>query len=1068
MAEVMIFADTNEVDRDAQDLQSFIRDGDRQALSRLVARYLPVMAIVARRCCDGPVDADDAIQQAVLGIMGSARDFRGRGSVRSWMLAVTAHAAQTLTRARRRRQHREASRALSELPAVKALPDGDADGSWEQIRERLAQLPAPYRLVITLRYLDGLSVADTAAAVGAPIKTVHTRLERGLLRLRLGTGQSSEVSAGLLLFPCEPVSLSNTLRLHVQSQCLLSPVPVASGIGVAALAVVSGGVIATALAVAVSVGAFTRARPRAPLPATAVLAAELGATAQAAPAAPPPAPVPALDEPSTAWPSAERVAAALVAPLDMRLRHDRLGEAMTLVQQCLPPTLSVPIIYPAQLIDEPWEGITLDHSPITLQEILDAFAHQGLRYRCERGGIVIDCVHDPSDLQLLTTSLTAGGAETTEAATALIRCGDANALRPLLVALSHPGQALAVAAVLAGAAVSQQDDREVMMATPSDPEVQHSLLAALHDPEVIVRVAAIIACGNLRLTAARAPLLTILAQAAPVPVVADPDAPLSFITSWCRFDERSQAAIALGRIGGDGLCTTLMQWLPTVEGCARGLGALHDAHAIPVLEEMVHGHLPSSDESGYLTVTVDALDAIGQIGGPEACRFYKQLAFDSSVPPRVIRCRTIAWLSQMQDGSAAAPMLELIQSLSPLMLGHSEQNLPFLESDTPQMSLYQAVTSAFCRLHEPSRVAALLELLKGQGVRCISLDGTSLGGDGATLVPALVARYAQPDDQGRIGDAVDRMLADLRLPQADRALLDHPPSATDAWSWEQWLSAVATLRIPQAQSLVLSQLTVDHPASTRRAAVACLALLRTDPALDLLLTFTADPDPALRRAALSGVVNFPGSATLPVIERLLHDPDSGIRATAMSHFIVRASFPTQSAVEVWLKSRDQGLFSEQDDQQFVGKVLCSQDCDPRLQRTLLEAVLARLTTSASPSAMQRLALIDMLRWNYVEAATHVEDRLRQLVSSDPDPQVRATAAFRLMFRGQDGLPGRRAFLQQELSIETDARVRRVLQMICDPAWRPTEPELTWPPTEALPKPHPLPLPLPPSHPEHGF
>ena len=69
---------------------------------------------------------------------------------------------------------------MAELPetaaeAFDALP----------LREAIARLPKELRAVIVLRYFQGLTLAETAQALGLPPGTVSTRQRRALSLLKL-------------------------------------------------------------------------------------------------------------------------------------------------------------------------------------------------------------------------------------------------------------------------------------------------------------------------------------------------------------------------------------------------------------------------------------------------------------------------------------------------------------------------------------------------------------------------------------------------------------------------------------------------------------------------------------------------------------------------------------------------------------------------------------------------------------------------------------------------------------------------------------------------------------------
>jgi RNA polymerase sigma-70 factor (ECF subfamily) len=66
----------------------------------------------------------------------------------------------------------------------------EADDPWEEVvdvdavHSALAQLSGPHRMALTLRYLDGLSVAEVAECVGRSLHATETLLARARATLR--------------------------------------------------------------------------------------------------------------------------------------------------------------------------------------------------------------------------------------------------------------------------------------------------------------------------------------------------------------------------------------------------------------------------------------------------------------------------------------------------------------------------------------------------------------------------------------------------------------------------------------------------------------------------------------------------------------------------------------------------------------------------------------------------------------------------------------------------------------------------------------------------------------------
>lgn len=168
-------------------------DDPRAAVSRLVDSHGPRLHALALRLCRHRADAEDLVQDVFLQAYRKWGTFRGRSDPGTWLYSIAARACKA--RARRKGGTDRRAPALSQLMpwkettvmAAAAAPRVDEPArreAVERIQSALARLPEHLRLPTVLKEVLGLSVEDTARALGLATNTVKTRLHRARLALR--------------------------------------------------------------------------------------------------------------------------------------------------------------------------------------------------------------------------------------------------------------------------------------------------------------------------------------------------------------------------------------------------------------------------------------------------------------------------------------------------------------------------------------------------------------------------------------------------------------------------------------------------------------------------------------------------------------------------------------------------------------------------------------------------------------------------------------------------------------------------------------------------------------------
>jgi RNA polymerase sigma-70 factor (ECF subfamily) len=201
------------------------RRGDPVAFEGLVAPFRGELHAHCYRMLGSVQDAEDALQDAMLGAWRGVAGFAGRSSVRSWLYRIATNACLKVGGRRAKRllpmDYRPAAESVRDLgePVVEAVwlepyPDGmlgwTAGGADPAARYELREsvelafvaalqhLPATQRAVLILREVMAFSAAEVATMLDTTVAAVSSALQRaraGLDRRVAGESQQAELGA---------------------------------------------------------------------------------------------------------------------------------------------------------------------------------------------------------------------------------------------------------------------------------------------------------------------------------------------------------------------------------------------------------------------------------------------------------------------------------------------------------------------------------------------------------------------------------------------------------------------------------------------------------------------------------------------------------------------------------------------------------------------------------------------------------------------------------------------------------------------------------------------------------
>lgn len=160
--------------------------GDAAALDELVNRHAPGLFSLALAMLRHRADAEDAVQETLLGAVRGLRGFRQQASLRTWLSGILMRQIARQRRERWRKPMKLVGEQDDWPPPPRAEQDASASvvPSRLDVHEMLAALSTEHRQVLVLRELEGLSYEEIATALKVPRGTVESRLHRARAELR--------------------------------------------------------------------------------------------------------------------------------------------------------------------------------------------------------------------------------------------------------------------------------------------------------------------------------------------------------------------------------------------------------------------------------------------------------------------------------------------------------------------------------------------------------------------------------------------------------------------------------------------------------------------------------------------------------------------------------------------------------------------------------------------------------------------------------------------------------------------------------------------------------------------
>lgn len=127
--------------------------------------------------------AEEVAQDVFLALHKNLEALQSPDHVRNWLRRVTNHRCIDYSR-----RHRPPQVSLDELPELGGEGSRRDPMLADRLQRLVATLPEKARMVVILRYQEDLMPTEIADALGMPVATVKSHLQRSLAQLREKVG----------------------------------------------------------------------------------------------------------------------------------------------------------------------------------------------------------------------------------------------------------------------------------------------------------------------------------------------------------------------------------------------------------------------------------------------------------------------------------------------------------------------------------------------------------------------------------------------------------------------------------------------------------------------------------------------------------------------------------------------------------------------------------------------------------------------------------------------------------------------------------------------------------------
>jgi RNA polymerase sigma factor, sigma-70 family len=161
-------------------------NGDKFAFCEIMERYRKLVARTVKGMLGDSVFAEDIGQEVFIKLYHSLPEFRGEAKLSTYIQKIAVNLTLNEIKRRKRFFSMFSQKGNSEMYEfeVADVDDQEKREATEIVNRALMSLEPKFRIIVTMRLLQGYSTKETAEILNLPLGTVLSRLSRAQERLK--------------------------------------------------------------------------------------------------------------------------------------------------------------------------------------------------------------------------------------------------------------------------------------------------------------------------------------------------------------------------------------------------------------------------------------------------------------------------------------------------------------------------------------------------------------------------------------------------------------------------------------------------------------------------------------------------------------------------------------------------------------------------------------------------------------------------------------------------------------------------------------------------------------------